>query len=295
MTGAKLRIGLIAAGFGAGTGPATYYEALMRALSGRCELVPIADAGDTEADVVHVVDAKRLDPRRLRTLAAPVVLDYHDDYWLRPVPYPAPDRLLRTARNWQLRRRHLDALGQVRHAIVHSRAVAAALAAALSGSGPRVHTVPYGIEAAPARSIEAGAGRPEKIILFVGRDLFRKGFPVLLQALPRVLAAHPEARLVAIGREYFHTRLAAQTLSRGLPVEFLPVQSRPALGEWYGRAAALALPSWEEAFGLVLLEAMAAGVPVVATRVGGIAEAVEDGVKSQQAARFAAFRTVVGY
>jgi glycosyltransferase involved in cell wall biosynthesis len=64
---------------------------------------------------------------------------------------------------------------------------------------------------------------------------------------------------------------ALRKKSAGLPVDFLGFASLP---EFFSMVDILAVPSWEEPFGIVLLEAMASGVPVVATNRGGPAEII---------------------
>jgi glycosyltransferase involved in cell wall biosynthesis len=114
------------------------------------------------------------------------------------------------------------------------------------------------------------------LVLFAGRDMFRKGFPLAVKALRSILRQKPGARLRVLGDEYFHTRAAGRLLSIGTAVEFLPSQSPDELARHFREASVLVLPSRQEAFGIVLVEAMAAGLPVVAARTGGIPEAVED-------------------
>lgn len=76
-------------------------------------------------------------------------------------------------------------------------------------------------------------------------------------------------------------------------VEFVPAVSQPELADWYSRASVVCVPSYNESFGLVAIEAQACGTPVVASRVGGLVTAVADGVTGtlvdgHDPARFAA-------
>lgn len=274
-----LKIGVIGGGFGPGTGPDTYSRALAEALGERVRPV----TGDGEGlDLVHVVDAKRVSPRLLDRLRPPIVLDFHDYYWTLRPDYPAPDRALRLLRQRQLHRHHLAATRHAAAVIVHSQVVARATEQEIRALGlprpPAVCIVPYMIP--PEAITPAGETRPAPappLILLVGRDLFRKGFDVLLKALPRVREVFPEVRAMVVGREYFHTRLAAKLMGRG-QVEFPGHQDPAALRRLVERATVVVLPSHQEALPISVLEAMAAGTPVVASNVGGIPEAVEDGV-----------------
>jgi D-inositol-3-phosphate glycosyltransferase len=121
-------------------------------------------------------------------------------------------------------------------------------------------------------------------ILSVGRLVPRKGFEDLIRALPEV----PRAELVIVGgpeAELLDQDPYAQHLLRlakenhvGNRVRLtgsVPAAEMPA---WYRSAAVVAATPWYEPFGLTPLEAMACGVPVVATAVGGLTDTVVDGV-----------------
>ena len=108
------------------------------------------------------------------------------------------------------------------------------------------------------------------IITFIGSLVRQKGVDVLLEAFNDVLGA----KLVIIGDG--NDGSALKKLAKGLDgVYFLGY--REDLASVFEKTSVLVLPSRSEGFGLVLLEAMKAGVPVVATNVGGIREIVEDG------------------
>ena len=283
--GAPLKIGLLSAGFGPGTGPATYAEAVRLGLSRHHLLCP-TDGTCQDLDLIHVLDVKRANLKLLELLRLPVVLDFHDDYWTADPDYPTPDLPLRRLRRRRLYAHHLRALRSASAVVAHSQAVALSLAPIVAQlpAGPRprpeVFLVPIGIDQSTWAAAEDAPGfaASDPLILLVGRDLFRKGFPVLVQALPLVRRIFPGAHALVVGREYVHTRIAARFLARRQPISFLPQQSPAELASLYRRAAVLVLPSRREAFGIVLLEAMAAGLPVVASRTGGIPEVVEEGV-----------------
>ncbi len=119
------------------------------------------------------------------------------------------------------------------------------------------------------------AAPQERIVFFVGRMVPEKGVQVLLAAAPQVLAAHPEVRFIIAGggpREH----LEAQARDLGIAARvtftgFLPEADLPRL---YAIADVAAFPSLYEPFGIVALEAMAAGVPVVTSDAGGFREVV---------------------
>jgi glycosyltransferase involved in cell wall biosynthesis len=139
----------------------------------------------------------------------------------------------------------------------------------------------------PARNGESEA-RP--MLGVVGQITPWKGQDDAIRVLAQLRATHPEARLRIIGavvfsgpkvsydNESFAQRLRelAHALGVADAVEFVgAVEDMPAA---LASLDILLVPSWEEPFGRVVVEAMAAGVPVVATRHGGPAEQIEDGV-----------------
>jgi phosphatidylinositol alpha-mannosyltransferase len=99
-----------------------------------------------------------------------------------------------------------------------------------------------------------------------------KGLEVFVAAMPLVLAARPGTRFVIYGTGSLEAELRER--ARGLPVEFPGHMPAP---EALRSLAVLALPSHMETSGLALLEAMAAGIPAVASRVGGIEETAPPG------------------
>jgi glycosyltransferase involved in cell wall biosynthesis len=146
----------------------------------------------------------------------------------------------------------------------------------------------YGVDETVMRVVPNGI-RPERfspaepegpVILSVGRLHQRKGLDLLIRAMPSVLQEVPKARLLIAGRgeREGELRNLAKTLDLEDKVEFLgfvPDDDLPAL---YRRAMVFAMPSLYEGFGIVMLEAMASSVPVVAFRTGATPEVIEDGV-----------------
>jgi glycosyltransferase involved in cell wall biosynthesis len=107
----------------------------------------------------------------------------------------------------------------------------------------------------------------------------RKGLGTLLTAMARLRVAHPQARLRLVGQcpEEQHLRRLAARLGLGDTVAFLGHVPLPALAAEYANADVFCLPSRQEGFGIVYLEAMAAGLPVVACRSSAVPEVVADG------------------
>jgi glycosyltransferase involved in cell wall biosynthesis len=118
--------------------------------------------------------------------------------------------------------------------------------------------------------------RPEPSILCVAHLYPRKDVGTLLDAMAR-LQLPAMLRVVGVGPELPRLRRLARTLAIERRVEFLEHVSFSELAQEYRNADVFCLPSRQEGFGIVLLEAMAAGLPVVAARASAIPEVVPDG------------------
>jgi glycosyltransferase involved in cell wall biosynthesis len=124
-------------------------------------------------------------------------------------------------------------------------------------------------------------------ILHVGRLERAKGVTILADAIPQVLAQIPRARFVFIGDDRLSARgtpqraeLEKQLTDAGARhrVEFLGGVDQATLSDWYCRADICVVPSLlYESFSYTAAQALAAGKPVVASRIGGIPETVDDG------------------
>ncbi len=146
------------------------------------------------------------------------------------------------------------------------------------------HVIPNGVDTgrftphAPRPDALAGGNR---YILFVGRLEQRKGLPVLLKALPGILKRIPKVRLVVVGsgpQERECRRLCGH-LGITAAVDFAGTVPASELPGYYAHCSVFASPALgSEAMGIVLIEAMAAGRPVVASRIQGYDEVIRDGV-----------------
>lgn len=102
-----------------------------------------------------------------------------------------------------------------------------------------------------------------------------KGHATLIQAIPQVLRTMPEARFLMVGGGKLQEELEQAAEPYGTAVQF--VGMRDDVPELLAASDLLVLPSYTEALPTVLLEGMAANLPIVASRVGGIPEIVKDG------------------
>jgi glycosyltransferase involved in cell wall biosynthesis len=166
-----------------------------------------------------------------------------------------------------------------------TRFVAEQIVAEFSVEPDRVRTVPLGIpELGGSGAVPVdGLGLPDgcrRYVVAVGTVEPRKDYPLLVSAFSSVVGAHPDVALVIVGRDGWGAdRLAAA-------VEDSPARARivrlgylddRALGAVLRGASVLAYPSLYEGFGFPPLQAMAVGVPVVATAAGAVPEVVGDG------------------
>jgi len=116
------------------------------------------------------------------------------------------------------------------------------------------------------------------VIGAAGRLSPEKGFEVLVRAAERVLREQPDTGFVLFGEGPERARLQQQINAAGLGQSFILAGFRADLDRFLPHFDLLVLPSYTEGMPNVVLEAFAAGVPVVATTVGGTPEIVEDGV-----------------
>jgi glycogen(starch) synthase len=185
---------------------------------------------------------------------------------------------------WDVRRERWLALAADR-LVTHSEAHRQRMAAELAIDSRRIAVVPHGISI--DRSFErAPRASGELTVVFLGRMENRKGTIDLLKAAPEVLREVPETRFILIGADRPHCP-GGRTHARYIDDEFPgEVRSRITLAgrlpdeevsRWLQTADLFVAPSLYESFGLVFLEAMRWGTPVVGTTAGGIPEVVEDG------------------
>lgn len=144
--------------------------------------------------------------------------------------------------------------------------------------GRPIHVIPHGVDMRRFQDAPPAAALPPCPFrfVFVGRLEPVKGVDVLLRAWPQVLARAPGRRLLLVGaEEHANYRVMARSAGVADSVEWAGYQQdvRP----WLAAANALVLPSRREGGGLAALEAMAMGLPVIGSNVGGIPEYVLDG------------------
>lgn len=177
----------------------------------------------------------------------------------------------------------LYALHKSNHIIAVSQALKTVMVN-MGVSPEKISVIPNGVdlEKFPLRS--KGECRlkldlpPQKIILSVGNLTLNKGFDILIEAMKVLLEnfQDPNVYLVIVGEGSFRATLEKMVKVNGLNNHVRLVGSIPqdSLWAWYGAADVFCLASEREGWPNVLLEALACGIPVVATSVGGVAEIV---------------------
>nr|WP_040754304.1 glycosyltransferase family 4 protein [Wenxinia marina] len=144
------------------------------------------------------------------------------------------------------------------------------------GHWDRLHVVHCGVD--PARYTIGGAG-PGTRLVFVGRLSVVKGVPVLLQALAAARRTRPELTLTLVGDgpDRRALEVEAQALDLGGAVRFLGYRGQDDVAAELAAHDMMVLPSFAEGVPVVLMEALAAGLPAIATRVGGVGELIVEG------------------
>lgn len=148
----------------------------------------------------------------------------------------------------------------------------------------KVTLIPNGVDVSPFESCSdervrelKGRFAPngERLLFYVGRITPEKGVQVLLHALPSILERHPNVRLLVAGRNSEQMQPLVDELGIGEAVELLGFVDSETRDCLYRSVDAAVFPSLYEPFGIVALEAMAAGCNVIASEVGGLAEVVD--------------------
>lgn len=235
--------------------------------------LPVAAAA-LSADVVHSPSfILPLLDRRPRH-----VLTVHDMTF-----FSLPEAHIALRRSAAYRRAVVASIRRASRVLVPSRSVAGEVRRFVSGLPPdRVETIPHGIgpEYSPAAGAGAPAlrrrlGLPETYVLHVGTIEPRKGLDVLLDAYADVATAEPAVELVLAGRlGWDYDRLLARFEGWAPPgrVHRLGYVADADLPALYAGARIVVYPSRGEGFGFPPLEAMACGVPVIATDTSALRE-----------------------
>lgn len=194
--------------------------------------------------------------------------------------------------DWEEKRRHPLRLALRRTAtwcdavVAVSEAVRAAMARVDPALAARTRVIPNGIDLASFRSARRerdesrarlGYAADAFVVGAVARCDRRKGLDVLIEAAASASASVPSLRLLLVGDGPERSRLHAQAAARGLESRVTFAGRRSDVRPFLAAMDLFAAPSRTEGQGVALIEALACGLPVVGSRVGGIPEVVPEG------------------
>ena len=155
----------------------------------------------------------------------------------------------------------------------------------------KINVVPNGVNLTAFNNVERDyefrrryAADNEKIILFMGRLVYEKGVQHLISAMPKILANYHDSKLIIAGKGGMLDELKAQADRMGLgnKVYFTGYLNSKDVAKMYKCADVAVFPSTYEPFGIVALEGMLSGTPVVVSDVGGLNEIVDHGVNGMK-------------
>ena len=222
---------------------------------------------DLRPDLVHthLVHADVYGATAARLTGVPFVSTRHNDDRYQLGPFRYVDRFFASGA------RRLIAISDA----VRRFLIAAGLPAA------KFETIHYGLDETPGLPSEVGpeeAGVPAGVplVLAIGRLIAQKDHATLLEAFAETRTKHPDAMLAILGDGPLASETRSLADRLGLR-DAVVLPGRIETRDWLERANVFAHTSRWEGFGIVLLEAMLAGLPVVATRVSAVPEIVVDG------------------
>jgi 1,4-alpha-glucan branching enzyme len=123
----------------------------------------------------------------------------------------------------------------------------------------------------------------ERILFFIGRLVYEKGLQTLLEAMPAVWKEAPDTKLIVAGSGPMEDEWRRMAAPYGDRVRFVGYADAAFKERLYRAADIVVIPSWYEPFGIVALEAMKYGKPLVISDTGGLAEIVDHGVNGFKA------------
>lgn len=237
----------------------------------------------TAPDLIHtqLEFANILGTLAARRLGVPAIATLHT--LDRPAPW-SRDAARYRLMAWVLRRRSSGVVAVSASAAAHFRMRSGADSRLLSTIHNGIDLTPF--HAAAAASDRDGVRRefgiPLDASLITTVALLRpeKGIADMLTALPDVLAHHPAAHYLVVGDGEARSALGQATEALGVAARVRFAGHRRDVARLLAASDVFVLPSHTEALPTVLIEAMASGVPIVATSVGGIPEMVDHGVSA---------------
>ncbi|RJS84247.1 glycosyltransferase family 1 protein [Candidatus Bathyarchaeota archaeon] len=241
----------------------------------------VADLSENiEFDIIHIHDwlTAKAGISSKHFLNKPLISTIHSTEEGRSRGLHNPDSFLIDGIEWWM-------TYEARRVIVCSNSVKWEVESHFSLPHDKVTVIPNGIEVSSFNlninreevKRRYGIKPNERIILFVGRLVPQKGVDMLIKAAPLIVQQHRDARILIAGDGWSRNYLEELARSMGLRdrIRFLGFISDWELEDLMVTADVLVVPSIYEPFGIVALEGMAAGTPVVATNIGGLSEIIE--------------------
>lgn len=155
-----------------------------------------------------------------------------------------------------------------------------------TGQPEKIRIIPVGTDGSTFTTPQDHDMVKKNQVLYVGFINFNKGVDILLKAIHRVIKRIPDTKLLMIGGGFYNNTLRQEKQLRSMAedlgvdshIEFAGIKSPIEVAKYMRESTLLVLPSRAESFGAVLVEALACGTPVVATRCGGPEDIVTDEV-----------------
>lgn len=192
----------------------------------------------------------------------------------RRVDYPVRNRILSNLKYGPLCDKIITVSGAIKDVLVRGGAEEAKIVCVYSAAKASAYdVVPDG-----RLRKELGLSPESPLVGIVAQLIERKGHRYLFDALPRVTAGFPDAKVLVLGRGPLLSKLERQVKSLGVERNVLFAGFRRDIPDLLPQLNVLVHPATMEGLGVAILQAMAARVPVIATAVGGIPEAVQDEV-----------------
>ena len=236
------------------------------------------------ADIIHFTDARESHAYKGKI---PAIGTLHDDYFARHRwnPFYYKDDYVDWIKRWLyysfVTLTERKAMQKLAGLTANSNATAETVSKAYDIPPEKIKTIYLGLDldCVPIDDQLEKERLQRPTLLLVGGNVQRKGLPVILKTMPELLKEIPELILQVIGKNQNIDRMKNLAGKLGVmdSVEFIGWIPPEKIKTYYRKASVFVMPSLMEGFGLVFLEAMAQGLPVIGGNVGGTLELIKDG------------------
>ena len=236
-----------------------------------------------DADLIHFTDARESYAYKGNI---PAIGTLHDDYFARHKWNPSyyKDDYVDWVKRWLyysfVTLTERKALRNLNGLTANSNATAETVSKAYDIPSEKIKTIYLGLDldCIPIDDQLENERLHKPTLLLVGGNVQRKGLPVILKTMPELLKEIPGLMLQVIGKNKNIDRMKKLAGKLGVMdcVEFVGWIPPEKIKTYYRKASVFVMPSLMEGFGLVFLEAMAQGLPVIGGNVGGTLELIKD-------------------